>query len=148
MALVYFENVDQSEQELPFLNKLPELDSLEDGEQYICKEIFRTKTGGLLVKTDFFMLYYDGKSKLAKLLLEALENYITNKGEGYIIFAVIAKKSKNRAVLAADFEKPARWQGKEGNYTLQEDGSASDWSETANPFIPTTTPKSRKHKVT
>lgn len=148
MALTYFEIDASEDKDVPFLNKHPKFEQLEDGEVYPIVQINETSSNGLLILTKEFKLFFDEGNKITCLLKEALNVYKTNKGEGYTLFAEIRKRTKQKAVVAADFDIPCTWMCTKGKYVATDDTESGLSSENTNPFLPRSAPHPTNTKGT
>jgi len=146
--LSFFPEDDSSLGELPFFEQYAKENPIEIGEQAEVLEIWVTKKGGLLLKTEDFMYHYPQKSRITPLLLDALTEYCNNKGQGYFLLYEVVSAKPPKIRLAADFSVPVVWINDSGKYYKEEDSEVLDTLKTGNPFLPTAPTSTKPPKGT
>ena len=140
IMLEFFEN-DTQEEDLPFIEDYLKHALCVEGELFKVKEVWETKRGGLLIKTDHFVVHYDPKSKIKGLLIEALDHYVASFTGGYELLVSIDTSQKKKCRIAADFDVVTFWAKDSKKWYPETSASEqSDESAQANPFIPKNEP--------
>jgi len=139
-SISYFGSDDSSPESLPFYKEFAKGFEINPGDRYEIIEIWETKKGGLLLKTDIFMEHYFQRSRLFAPLTEALREYVKAKGKGYKLFFEVQEDVRKSPMLAADFSQPRVWTFDSGKYAHKDAGGYSPTDSAPNPFLPQPSP--------
>lgn len=137
MPLTFFEEIEESngDGDRLFCKEYLEQNPRENGKQFPVRNIKLVKSGkGFIIDTDYFMCWIWKKSKIAGFLIEALETYVS-QGQGFTIYAVLDKTTKDCFRLAADPDVPSYWY-ELGKLSYSTHAPSSLEGMKGNPFLP------------
>ena len=137
MGLTFFEsNEDNGTGELLFLNDWLKENPKNKDKQFILWELKAVKSGkGFIGVTNSFQIFFWKNSKLAKMLVEAMNVWINLEPDtGYELVVVLDPKSKDGYRIAADKDKKVTWFQMGNGYTTSEGNAFSEETD-LNPFL-------------
>lgn len=137
MALSFFEEPeDTGSGSLDFLNDWLEANPKNKEKQFPVVEIKLAKSKkGYIVSTDKFMVFLWKKSKVATMLVQAMDVWINMEPDtGYELLVVLDPKTKDGYKLGVDKEKKVTWFQMGNGYTTLESNAHCQESD-LNPFL-------------
>lgn len=141
MALKFFDNEDStSSGSLEFLNDWLVENPKNKKTEFLISEVKRVQSNkGFTVSTTDFNVFLWKNSKIAKMLLEALDHYINQSKFGYELYVVLKKPTKPEFQIAANDESKITWFVSKNGYTTSEENAISqeEVDTSINPLIPT-----------
>jgi hypothetical protein len=137
MALSFFEEPeDNGSGSLDFLNDWLEANPKNKEKQFPIVEIKLAKSKkGYIVSTEKFMVFLWKKSKVATMLVQAMDVWINlEPGSGFEMLVVLDSKTKDGYKLGVDKEKHVTWFQMGNGFTTLESNAHSQESD-LNPFL-------------
>lgn len=136
MARLFFEeDTNSSPGEKLFATEYLAKNKKELGKHFTIQEITLAKSNkGYMLHTDYFVCWLWKNSKLTKMLLEALREYVET-GKGYYLFVELTNANKDCFSIGMDSEISSKWYDM-GNDCYSSTPRSTSSTESENPFLP------------
>lgn len=141
MAITFFDDSSNTGNQgnKPFLNEWLEENKNNKKTEFFIQEFKAVKSGkGYLVVTEEFNCFIWKNAKETKLLIEALQTYVTEPNLGRSLYVILKNPKKGEFNLGGDMALPMTWNAMGNGFTTLVNHASSQTEETSgNPFIPT-----------